>query len=71
MLTRCHHFLYVFVFLDGSGDRSPLARSLTCSLRIVAGRVVELIQSCDDDVGDVGVVELEEPVYKPGTTSGT
>ena len=27
--------------------------------------------SCDTDVGDVGITELEEPVDKPGTTIGT
>ena len=31
------------------------------------GRDVELTVSCGDDVGDVDVDELEEPVAKPGT----
>ena len=61
MLARCPQFLFGFAFLGGSGDRSLRARSLTCSLRFVAGRVIEFTESCDDDVGDVGVVQLEEP----------
>ena len=64
-------FLLEFGALVGSGDRSPCACSLTFSLRVVAGRIVEFTESCDDDVGDVGIAELEEPVDKPGTTSGT
>ena len=49
-------------FLAGSGDWSPCARSLTFSPRIVAGRVVEFSLSCHNDVGDVGVANLEEPM---------
>ena len=58
----------------GSGrsrDRSPNARLLVLSLRVVAGRNAETSESCGKDAGDVCVVELEEPVDKPGTTIGT
>ena len=54
VLARCPHFYWVFEFLAGSGDKSPCACSLTFSLRVVAGRIVEFSESCDDDVGDVG-----------------
>ena len=64
-------FLLEFGVLVGLGDKSPCACSLTFLLRVVAGRIVEFTESCDDDVGDVGKAELEEPVDKPGTTSGT
>ena len=43
----------------------------TFSLRVVAGRTVELSESCDNDVGDVGVAELEKPIDKPGAAGGT
>ena len=71
VLARCPHFYWVSEFLAGSGDKSPCACSLTFSLRVVARRIVEFSESCDDDVGDVGVAKLEEPVNKPGTTSDT
>ena len=48
---------FVFQFLTGSGDRSPCAWSLTFSPRVVAGRIVEISESCVDDVGDGGVVK--------------
>ena len=39
---------------------------------VVAGLDVESsVESCGNDVGDVLVVELEEPVDNPGTTIGT
>ena len=53
-----------FRFLAESGDRSPCACSLTFSLRVVARRIREFSWSFDDEVGDVGVAELEEPVDK-------
>ena len=62
---------FVFQFLAGSGDRSPYAWSLTFSLHVVAGRIVELSESCVDDIGDAGVAELEEPIDKLGTAGGT
>ena len=67
-LSSCLSF---FLFLVSSGDRSPCAFSHILSLRIVAGRFVEFTVSCVNDVGDVGEVELDEPVANPGATSGT
>ena len=38
---------------------------------MVAGLDVESsVESCGNDVGDVLVVELEDPVGNPGTTTG-
>ena len=54
-----------------SCNGSPSTSSLTLSLRIDAGRDVDFTESCGDDVGDVDVDELEEPLAKPGTTIGT
>ena len=64
-------FLCVFSVSVGSGDRSPRAWLLVLSLRVVAGRNEETIESCGNDAGDVCVVELEEPIDKPKTTIGT
>ena len=43
--------------------------SLILSLLVDAGCSVTV--SCDEDVGDVGVAELEELVIGPRTTKGT
>ena len=71
MPARCPHFLSVFSVSVGSSDRSHRAWLLVLSLRVVAGRYVETTESCRNDVGDVCVVELKEPVDKPWTTIGT
>ena len=45
---------------------------LELSLLVDAGCYVGTTASCNtDDVGDVGVAELEELVNEPGTTIGT
>ena len=44
---------------------------LELSLLVDAGCNVGTAASCNTDVGDVGVAELEERVGKPGTTIGT
>ena len=44
---------------------------LKLSLLVDAGCNVRTTASCNTDVGDVGVAELEELVDKPGTTIGT
>ena len=44
---------------------------LVLSLLVDAGCCVGATASCDNDVGDVGAAELEEPVDEPGTTIGT
>ena len=44
---------------------------LVISLLVDVRCCVGTTASCDNDVGDVGVAELEEPVDKPGTTIGT
>ena len=38
---------------------------------MVAGQNVEYSTSCGNDVEDVLVVEVEDPVDNPGTTVGT
>ena len=43
----------------------------TLSVPVVAGCCVRVTASSDEDVGDVGVDELEELVDRPGTTNGT
>ena len=53
-------FLWVFVFWAESGDRSSCDFSLTFWFRVFAAHIAEVQQSCDHDVGDVGVAELEE-----------
>ena len=55
---------WLVVLLTGSGNRSPCACSLTFSLRIVAGRIVEFYIVLQYGVGDVGVAEQEERVDK-------
>ena len=44
---------------------------LVLSLLVDAGCCVGTAASCGNDVGDVAVAELEEPVDEPGTTIGT
>ena len=44
---------------------------LVLSLLVDAGCNVGITASCNTDVGDVGVAELEELVDKPRTTIGT
>ena len=56
-------FFFVFPIVAGSRDGLPLELSLL----VDAGYSV----SCNTDVGDVSVAELEGPVDKPGTTIGT
>ena len=41
------------------------------SLLVDVGCNVGTTASCNTDVGDAGVAELEEPVDRPGTTIGT
>ena len=43
---------------------------LELSLLVDAGCRVGITASCGNDVGDVGVAEIEEPVDRPGTTIG-
>ena len=64
--ARCPQ-VHVFSVSVGSSDRSLRAWLLVLSLRVVAGRNVETTKSC----GNGAVVELEEPVDRPGTTIGT
>ena len=68
--SRCLHFFcfFRFVLVHATGF-SVLCCSY--SLLVDAGCNVGITASCNTDVGDVGVVELEEPVDKPGTTIGT
>ena len=47
-----------------------LTRTVLISLLIDAGCNVATTASCNTDVGDVGLAELEELVDKPGTTIG-
>ena len=44
---------------------------LVLSLLVDAGCNVRITASCNTDVGDVSVAELEELVDKPGTTIST
>ena len=71
--SRCLKFSFRFWFSSGSLDGSPRTVSmlLVLSLLVDAGCCVGTTPSCDNDVGDAGVAELEEPVDKPGTTIGT
>ena len=61
-----------FVFLLSAGPRDECPRTLSMllvlSLLVHAGCNVGITASCDKDVGDVCVAELEEPV---DTTIGT
>ena len=64
--------ILIFRFLVVHATGLPiLCFSYSLSLRVGAGRNVRLAASCDNDVGDVCVAELEEPVDKAGTTIGT
>ena len=56
-----------------SRDGSPRTLSilLVLSLLVDAGCCVGITVFCENDVGYVGVAELEEPVDKPGTTIAT
>ena len=64
-------FLFMFSVSVGSGNRCPRTVLLVLSLRVDSGRTIGITESCGNDAGDVRVVELEEPVDKPGTTIGT
>ena len=64
--SRCLHF---DLFLFSSDSRDGLTRIvlLVLSLLVDAGRNVGTAASCKNDVGDVGVAELDESVEKsPG-----
>ena len=55
-----------------SRNRFSCTGLLVLRRRMVAGLDVESsVESCGNDVGDVLVVALEEPVVNPGTTIGT
>ena len=64
-------FLFVFSVSAGSCDGLTRTVLLVLSLLVDAGCNVGIIASCNTDVGDVGIAELEELVEKPGTTIGT
>ena len=61
----------MFSVSAGSGNGSSHARLLILSLAVDAGRNVGIAASYGSEAGDVGVAELEEPVDKPRTTTGT
>ena len=62
--------LFVFlVFLNGS--RSLGAPQPALSLRVIAGRIVDSYTSCRNDVEEILVDELEDPVINPRITFGT
>ena len=52
-------------------DRFPCTSTLALSLLVDADCSVVVTVSCDEDVGEVGEDEVEEPVDRPGTTKGT
>ena len=54
-----------------TGSHRTLSMPLVLSLLVHAGCRVGITASCGKDVGDVGVAEIEEPVYRQGTTIGT
>ena len=54
-----------------NGSHRTLSMLLVLSLLVDEGCCVRTTASGDNDVGDVGVAELEEPVDRPGTTIGT
>ena len=64
---------FFFLVSFGSGKWSSSAQRRLLLLRVFAGAGAESsrIESCDTDVEDVLVVELEDPVDKPGTTRST
>ena len=64
-------FKFVLHFLTRDGSPRTLSMPLVLSLLVDAGCCVGITASCDKDVGDAGVAELEEPVDRPGTTIGT
>ena len=66
-------FFVGFSLSAGPRDGSPrtLSMPLVLSLLVDAGCCVGVTASCGKDVGDAGAAELEEPVDRPGTTSGT
>ena len=65
--SRCLHFLFLFSISAGSCDGLLHTVLLELSLLVDAG----CSASCNTDVGDAGVAELEELVDKSGTTVGT
>ena len=70
VLLRCL-FWGGFRFSVGPRDASPRTSSLILSLLVDAGCCVGATASYNTDVGDVGVVELEELVNDQRTTIGT
>ena len=55
----------------GFSERSRSIFVCCWFLLVYAGCNVGMTASCDEDVGDVGVAELDEPVEKPGSAIGT
>ena len=53
------------------GSLRTLSMPLVLALLVDAGCCAGITAFCGKTVGDVGVLELEEPVDGPGTTSGT
>ena len=68
VLRRCPHLYFGCRFFWVLETGRPV---LDFWLRVTAGRNAESTTSCGNDVADVLVVELDEPVDNPGTTIGT
>ena len=64
-------FLFVFSVAAGSCDGLTRTVLLVLSHLDDAGCNVKITASCNTDVGDAGVAELEELVDKPRTPIGT
>ena len=64
-------FLFVFSVPTAACDGLTRTVPLVLSLLVDAGCNVGITASCNTDVGDLGVAEIEELVDKPGTTIGT
>ena len=63
--------LFVFSVSAGSCNRFHRNSALILPLLSIAGFSVLITVSCDEDVEEVGVDDVEELVDKPGTTNGT
>ena len=61
----------MFSVFTGFGNGFPRDSALILPLLSVAGFSVPITESCDEDVEEVGVDDVEELVNKPGTTNGT
>ena len=75
VLLRVLHFDLCFRFLLVHAAGFPCSSSLVLPLLSGTGFSVYLLtsntESCDEDVGEIGVGVVKELVDKPGTTNGT